>query len=83
MDEDGPEDLNGDGYITLMRVKDPEGNYIIDPKEPRLMRLADPKKGEKGMYKIYSEGLDNDDDGQINEDPLGGVEINRNFPHDF
>lgn len=83
VDEDGPEDLNGDGYITLMRLKDPEGNYIIDPKEPRLMRVADPKKGEKGVYKIYSEGLDNDDDGQINEDPAGGVEINRNFPHDF
>lgn len=83
VDEDGPEDLNGDGYITVMRVKDPEGNYIIDPKEPRLMRVADPKKGEKGVYKIYTEGLDNDNDGQINEDPEGGVEINRNFPHDF
>ncbi|MCX7975076.1 MAG: M14 family metallopeptidase [Candidatus Aminicenantes bacterium] len=83
IDEDGPEDLNGDGYITLMRVKDPEGNYISDPKEPRLLRLADPKKGEKGIYKVYSEGLDNDGDGEINEDPRGGVEVNRNFPHDF
>ncbi len=83
IDEDGPEDLNGDGYITLMRVKDPEGNYLADPREPRLLRLADPKKGEKGIYKIYSEGLDNDGDGEINEDPPGGVDINRNFPHDF
>ncbi|RFT16110.1 MAG: hypothetical protein OP8BY_2116 [Candidatus Saccharicenans subterraneus] len=83
VDEDGPEDLNGDGLITMMRVKSPEGRWIIDPKEPRLMRLADPKKGEKGEYQVYTEGLDNDGDGQINEDGPGGVELNRNFPHDF
>jgi hypothetical protein len=83
VDEDGFEDLNKDGLITQMRVKDPEGKWISDPKEPRLMRLADPKKGEKGLYKIYSEGIDNDGDGEYNEDPPGGVELNRNFPHDF
>jgi len=83
VDEDGYEDLNNDGAITQMRVKDPEGQYIPDPQEPRLMRLADPNKGEKGIYKIYSEGIDNDGDGEYNEDPPGGIEINRNFPHDF
>jgi hypothetical protein len=83
LDEDGPEDLNKDGFITLMRVKDPEGKWISDPTEPRLMRAADAKKGEKGIYEIYSEGLDNDGDGKYNEDPPGGVELNRNFPHDF
>ena len=25
LDEDGPEDLNKDGFITVMRVKDPNG----------------------------------------------------------
>jgi hypothetical protein len=83
VDEDGPDDLNKDGVITQMRVKDPQGRWIPDPKEPRLMRLADPKKGEKGIFKIYTEGLDNDGDGEYNEDPEGGVDINRNFPHDF
>ena len=83
IDEDGPEDLNGDGYITLMRVKDPEGEWIPDPSDPRLMKKADPKKGETGIYKIYTEGIDNDGDGKYNEDPPGGVELNRNFPHDF
>ena len=83
IDEDGPEDLNGDGLITKMRVKSPEGRWIIDPAEPRLMRLADPKKGEKGEYLLYTEGYDNDGDGEINEDGPGGVEINRNFLHDF
>ncbi|MGB9905826.1 MAG: M14 family metallopeptidase [Candidatus Saccharicenans sp.] len=83
VDEDGPEDLNGDGLITIMRVKSPEGRWIIDPREPRLMRLADSRKGEKGEYQVYSEGLDNDGDGLINEDGPGGVDLNRNFPHDF
>jgi len=82
-DEDGFDDLNKDGLITQVRVKDPEGTWIPDPKDPRLMRQADPLKGEKGLYKVYSEGLDNDADGKYNEDPPGGVDLNRNFPHDF
>jgi hypothetical protein len=83
LDEDGYEDLNHDGLITQMRVKDPEGAWIVDPKDPRLMRQADPLKGEKGVYALYTEGIDNDGDGKINEDPPGGVELNRNFAHDF
>lgn len=83
VDEDGPDDLDGDGWITQMRVKDPEGQWIPDPEEPRLMRKAEPQKGEEGIYKIYTEGIDNDGDGKYNEDYPGGVEINRNFPHDF
>lgn len=83
VDEDGPDDLNGDGLITQMRVKDPEGTWIPDPKEPRLMRRADPKKGEKGIYRLYQEGLDNDGDGEYNEDPPGGIVVCQNFPHDF
>jgi len=83
IDEDGPDDLNQDGMITMMRVKDPEGEWIVDPEEPRLMRKADPQKGESGLYKLYLEGIDNDGDESYNEDPSGGVELNRNFPHDF
>jgi len=83
VDEDGPDDLNKDGQITSMRVKDPEGEWIVDPADPRLMRKADPQKGESGAYKLYVEGLDNDGDESYNEDPPGGVDIQRNFPHDF
>ena len=83
IDEDAPDDLNGDGYITQMRVLDPTGTYVIDEKDPRIMRKADFTKGEKGMYKLYQEGLDNDGDGKYNEDPKGGVNSNINFPHLF
>ncbi len=83
MDEDGPEDLNKDGFITMMRVKDENGLWMTDKDEPRLMKKADPAKGEKGVYSIYWEGVDNDKDGFINEDPVGGTDINRNFMHDY
>ena len=32
-DEDGLDDLNGDGLITQMRVMDPEGQLILHPKD--------------------------------------------------
>jgi len=83
VDEDGPEDLNGDGFITVMRIKAADGEYMIDPDEPRLMRKADPKKGESGSHKLFWEGTDNDGDGFINEDPPGGTDINRNFAHEY
>jgi hypothetical protein len=82
-DEDGPEDLNGDGYITVMRVPDPSGVYMIDPDNDRLMKQADPTKGETGAYKLYWEGTDEDGDGFINEDGPGGVDLNRNFQHEY
>jgi hypothetical protein len=82
-DEDGLDDLNGDGIITSMRVKDPEGQWLPIAGEPRLMKRADWSKGEKGLYKLYSEGLDNDADGEYNEDGPGGVNIGITFPHLF
>jgi hypothetical protein len=83
VDEDGPEDLNGDGLITQMRVKDPEGEWIPIPGQPRLMKKADWTKGEKGIYKLYTEGLDNDGDGQYNEDGPGGANVGVNLPQMF
>lgn len=82
-DEDPPEDLNGDGMITMMRWKDAKGTYVIDADEPRLMRLADSLKGERGVYRLAAEGLDSDQDDELNEDDSGGVALDRNFPHDF
>lgn len=83
VDEDGPEDLNKDGVITVMRVASPDGLYIVDPEEPRLLRPADARKGERGVYKVFREGRDKDGDGFIAEDPPGGTDINRNFTHAY
>ncbi|MFO7622460.1 MAG: M14 family zinc carboxypeptidase [Bacteroidales bacterium] len=83
VDEDGFNDLDGNGIITMMRVKSPDGIWVPVASEPRLMRRADASKGEKGIYKIYTEGIDDDGDGQYNEDGTGGTDINANFPHLF
>ncbi len=82
-DEDGYNDLDGNGIITQMRVKAHDGIWIPVDGEPRLMRRADASKGEKGIYKLYTEGIDDDGDGQYNEDAPGGTNININFPHLF
>ena len=83
VNEDGYEDLNGDGLVTQMRVKDLTGAYIISKIDPRIMVQADAKKGERGIYKIYSEGIDNDKDGEYNEDGEGGINVGIGFPHLF
>jgi hypothetical protein len=84
-DEDGPRDLNGDGVVTQMRVADPKpplvATHVADASEPRLLRLADPLKGETPVYALLVEGLDADGDGRIAEDGPGGTNLDRNFPH--
>jgi len=82
-DEDPPEDLNKDGFITMMRVKDKQGTWVIDEKDPRLMKKKEDDTPLDKLYKLYPEGTDNDGDGSYNEDGLGGFNINRNFPHNF
>lgn len=81
-DEDGPEDLDGDGSITMMRKKDPNGRFKSHPDDPRIMIPVRP--GEKGEYTILgSEGIDNDGDGRINEDEPGGYDMNRNYGYNW
>jgi hypothetical protein len=82
-DEDGPEDLNSDGYITVMRQAHPEGAWIPIEGKPLLMKKAEVGKGETGQYRLFPEGIDNDSDGRINEDAPGGVNPGHNFPHGF
>ena len=83
-DEDGTEDLNGDGYITMMRVPDLEkAMYVADPDEPRLHVSPEPLDGQSADFVLYSEGIDNDGDGKFNEDGIGGVDLNKNFMHGY
>ncbi len=79
-DEDAPDDLDGDGNICQMRIKDPFGNYKPDPEDPRIMVRVDPD--EKGTYSLLGyEGIDNDNDGRFNEDAEGYLDPNRNWGH--
>ena len=77
-DEDDSQDLNGDGFITQMRKKNPNGQYIADPNYPN--RLIPKPVGVQGEYDLLgNEGIDNDGDGRINEDGPGGYDPNRDW----
>jgi hypothetical protein len=82
-DEDPYEDLNKDGYITLIRVNDPAGKYIESTEDKRVMTEADLSKGQTGNYLVFSEGIDNDKDEKFNEDGQGGINFNRNFTYNY
>ncbi len=82
-DEDPCEDLNNDGFITLIRVSDSSGTFKESTEDKRVMVPADLSKGELGAYSIYSEGIDNDKDGRYNEDGAGGVNFNRNLSFNY
>jgi hypothetical protein len=83
VDEDGPDDLNGDGVIGLMRIRDQKGPYMLHRDDPRLLARADASRGEAGGWSVFWEGVDNDADGFLNEDGPGGVDLNRNFQHRY
>ncbi len=81
VNEDGPEDLNGDGFITQFRYIDAEGRYVKDDQDPRVMvRLGRDEETDKERYSVVQEGKDNDGDGESGEDPERGIDVNRNFP---
>ncbi|MCX7974781.1 MAG: M14 family metallopeptidase [Candidatus Aminicenantes bacterium] len=81
INEDGPDDLNRDGFITQFRYKDPKGEFVIDEVDSRLMvRLQPGEKTNKERYSVILEDIDNDKDGKRGEDPASGIDLNRNFP---
>lgn len=82
VDEDPPDDLDGDGTIAMMRIPDPLGQWKSDPEDSRLMVRVKP--GERGEWRLLDEeGIDNDGDGDINEDGEGYVDGNRNWGHNW
>lgn len=85
-DEDPPEDLDGDGWITSIRVPDPAGGHYAHPDDSRLLVEVEddaPAPAGAARYRVLREGLDNDGDGSINEDGFGGNDMNRNFPRNW
>lgn len=81
--DDGFNDLNNDGLITLVRVETQAGDHIISDKDARLMVKADASKEQKGTHIILSEGIDDNKNGLFNEDYSNGVNIDRNFAFDY
>jgi hypothetical protein len=81
-DEDQTEDVDGDGQLSVMYAPDPRGSLKLSPDKRRFIPVGDEKDypGQR-FRRIGSEGFDNDGDGQINEDDIGGPDPNRNYPY--
>jgi hypothetical protein len=81
LDEDPGEDLDGDGYVRQMRVNvgAGKGNAVIDSAADPKGRVMRTVGAGRGNYMMYPEGIDNDGDGRINEDGVGGLDLHRNY----
>lgn len=78
-DEDPPDDLNGDGQITFMRIKSAFGEWKISEKDSRAMVKRKENEMDGSCYDLLTEGIDNDGDNKFNEDGLGGINLSHNF----
>ncbi|MDH5466587.1 MAG: M14 family metallopeptidase [Candidatus Aminicenantes bacterium] len=80
-DEDRTEDVDSDGELSTMYIVDPKGDYKLSPDKRQFIPVSDEKEEGIRFRRIGAEGYDNDGDGMINEDDIGGPDANRNFPY--
>ena len=75
-------DLDGDGTIVDMRVRDENGEWKISGKDPRLMIPRQPFEYGGEYYRVFPEGFIEGFDGAQFEipQPQDG-NLNRNFPY--
>jgi hypothetical protein len=88
LDEDPAEDLDGDGVIYQIRYRpaadsDLEANRVLDERDPTGRLLRQTRPGEIGTWRVITEGIDNDGDGRVNEDGIGGLDLHRNYPENW
>lgn len=79
------EDIDGDGRILMMRLRDDNGAWKKHPEEPRLMVRRDPVETGGEYYRIVTEGRVRNYDGfQLPvAKPRTGLDLNRNFPEEW
>lgn len=83
-----PQDMDGDGKILRMRLKDAHGHWKVHPQDSRLMVRREPTEVGGQYYRIIPEGRFVDSkafDGariKVNK-PEQGLDLNRNFPEQW
>lgn len=83
-DEDMTEDVDGDGQLSNMYAEDATGDYRLSKDGLRFIRIDKDDWWEGQRFRLLgTEGYDNDGDGRMAEDDLGGIDPNRVFPFDF
>jgi hypothetical protein len=80
-DEDRTEDVDGDSELSTMYVEDPRGDFKLSADKRRFIRVTDVNEDVLRFRRVGAEGYDNDGDGMINEDDIGGPDPNRNYPY--
>jgi murein tripeptide amidase MpaA len=81
-------DVDGDGRILTMRIKDPNGPWKVHPADTRLMVARDSDDANDDgatHYRLLPEGLIRNYDG-VNiriAPPVEGLDLNRNFPMEW
>jgi murein tripeptide amidase MpaA len=80
-----PEDINGDGLILQMRLKDPNGAWKCLDKDARIMRRREIDEEDGTYYHLLTEGLIRNYDGFTVPvaPPRQGLDINRNYPFEW
>jgi murein tripeptide amidase MpaA len=79
------EDIDGDGRILQMRIKDANGHWKAHPDELRLLIRRDPDEYGGTYYRVLDEGRIENYDG-INiypQTPKEGLDMNRNYPNNW
>ncbi|MGN6674461.1 MAG: M14 family metallopeptidase [Thermomicrobiales bacterium] len=76
------EDLDGDGLILQMRVRDPKGEWKVSDKDDRLMLKRGPVERGGTYYRVYPEGILHEHRGAPVKlaPPKMSLDINRNYP---
>lgn len=83
-DDDMTEDVDGDGELSTMYMEDAAGDYRLSKDGLRFLRIGKDDWWEGKRFRmIGTEGYDNDGDGRMAEDDLGGIDPNRVYPFDF
>jgi murein tripeptide amidase MpaA len=81
------EDVDGDGRLLSMRIKDRNGTWKVSSDDPRLMVRREPDEDDPDTqyYRLLPEGTIRNYDGvMIKLAPaLHGLDLNRNFPADW
>lgn len=76
------DDIDGNGLILQMRVPDPDGEWKVSARDPRLMIPRLPHEYGGQYYRLYLEGQIRSYDGvEIKAAPVRwGLDLNRQFP---
>ncbi|HCG29042.1 MAG TPA: carboxypeptidase [Chloroflexi bacterium] len=80
-----PQDIDGDGLIGSMRIKDPAGPWKVSERDDRIMLPRRPDEYGGEYYFVLPEGLiRNWNGGKIALAPSrSALDFNRNFPVDW